>query len=177
MFRTNAFRLVAVAASLISLAACTDQPSSALTSPDRAAFSKGADDPKGDTRGRDSLQGPRRDDPPGDDRMGARNDQRTRTIIALTAPAGAVFRGANGKAKFDARPGERELQIEVEDIPAGTAVVFRVDGAAIGSGVADTFGNARLELNSERGDTVPLTMAGRMVSVTTAAGIVVSGRF
>lgn len=101
-----------------------------------------------------------------------------KVIIALTAPAGAPFRSAKGKAKFASKGGERELQIEAENIPAGTAVKFLLDGAEIGTGTANALRAVRLNLNSDLGATVPTSVAGKKVSVTTAAGaVIVSGGF
>lgn len=100
-----------------------------------------------------------------------------RVEIVLTRPAGAVFANAKGKAKFASKTGERELQIEVENIPAGTTLNFFVDGVQVGSATASALREANLNLNSQRGDAVPLTVTGKSVSVRTAAGVVVSGSF
>lgn len=100
------------------------------------------------------------------------------TTIVLSAPANAVFRSAKGKAKFAATANERELQIEVENVPAGTILNVAVGGTSVGSMQADAFGKARLNRNSKLGDTVPMSVAGIAVSVTTATGaVVVSGSF
>ena len=101
-----------------------------------------------------------------------------RVLIALTRPAGAPFASAKGKAKYSNRGGERELQIEAENIPAGTAVEFVLDGAVIGTGTATALREVRLNLNSDLGATVPTSVTGKGVSVRTAAGaVIVSGSF
>jgi|CXWL01.1.fsa_nt_gi hypothetical protein len=102
----------------------------------------------------------------------------TSLSISLTAPANAAFRRAKGKAKYVAKTGERELQIEVENVPAGTALVFSVGATQIGTATATSFGNGRLNLNSRTGATVPVIAVGMTISVTTAANApVVSGTF
>jgi hypothetical protein len=100
------------------------------------------------------------------------------TRIALK-PA-KVFPAAKGSAKFKARAGERELQVEVEHIRrlAGGRVVFVVAGAKLGTAKVSALGAARLSRNSARGQRVPQVKAGTVVKVRTAGGrTVVSGSF
>ena len=100
-------------------------------------------------------------------------------IIALRPPlTGAAFARANGKAEFENQGGERELEIEVEDVAAGTALIFYLGTVELARATADAFGNARINLNSDRGANVPASVAGQVVSVTTASGaMVVLGSF
>lgn len=99
-------------------------------------------------------------------------------IIALRAAIDSPFRNANGKAKFKSEGGERELEVEVEDVRAGLELLFLLDDIKLGTRTTDAFGRANLELNSDRGASVPATVAGRKVTVRTAAGAtVVSGSF
>jgi hypothetical protein len=100
------------------------------------------------------------------------------TRIALKP--GKTFPAAKGSAKFTVKPGERELQVEVEHIRrlAGRQVVFVVAGAKLGAAKVSTLGAARLNRNSERGQRVPQVKAGTLVKVRTAGGrTVVSGSF
>jgi hypothetical protein len=100
------------------------------------------------------------------------------TRIALE-PSKA-FPAARGSAKFKAKPGERELQLEVEHIRrlAGRQVVFVVAGAKLGAAKVSVLGAARLNRNSERGQRVPQVKAGTVVKVRTVGGrTVVSGSF
>jgi hypothetical protein len=100
------------------------------------------------------------------------------TRIALK-PAKA-FPAAKGSAKFKAKPGERELQVEVEHIRrlAGRRVIFVVAGAKMGAARVNSLGAARLDRNSERGQQVPQVKAGTVVKISTAGGrTVVSGSF
>src|SRR5689334_24488862 len=77
------------------------------------------------------------------------------------------FPAAKGSAKFKAKPGERELQVEVEHIRrlAGRQVVFVVAGARLGAAKVSGLGAARLNRNSERGQRVPQVKAGTVVKV------------
>lgn len=108
---------------------------------------------------------------------GSSSASATRIEIALTRPADAVYRNAKGKAKYATKTGERELQVEVENVPAGTVLTIAVGGTSAGSATADAFGKARLNLNTTLGQTVPMVSAGTTVTVTSAAGPVVSGSF
>jgi hypothetical protein len=86
-----------------------------------------------------------------------------------------AFPAAKGSAKFRARPGERELQIEVEHIRrlAGRRVVFFVGGRRLGTARVNAFGAARIERNTERGQRVPAVRAGTRVRVRTLAGVLI----
>lgn len=148
----NSLRLLTAAIAVAALAACSDNsPVGVLATVDSAAQAKGSNGGG----------------------IGA-----TTTTITLSAPANAVFRSAKGKAKFAASTNERELQIEVENVPAGTVLNVAIGGVSLGSATADAFGKARISRNSKLGDAVPLSVAGQSVTVTTSAGaVVVSGSF
>ena len=91
-----------------------------------------------------------------------------------------AFAAAKGSAKFKAKPGERELQVEVEHIRrlAGRRVVVVVGGAKLGTAKVSALGAARLSRNSELGQRVPQVSAGTVVRVRTGAGAtVVKGSF
>jgi hypothetical protein len=95
-----------------------------------------------------------------------------RQEIALRA-ANAAFARAHGKAAF--KSGERELEIEVQDVRPGVRVVFYVGTQRLGARTINTLGAARLEL---RGSAAPASVAGKLVQVKTSAGaLVVRGRF
>lgn len=148
-----AIRLTSAAA-LLSLVACGDSSPTGVNDP---SLRRGSDNVGGQSGG------------------GTSSD---RVIIALSRPAGAPFASAKGKAKFSNRGGERELEIEAENIPAGTAVSFVLDGAVIGTGTANALRAVELNLNSDLGASVPASVAGKAVSVRTAAGaVIVSGTF
>lgn len=98
----------------------------------------------------------------------------TRIEIALTAPAGAPYRAAKGKAKWDSS--NPELQIGAENIPAGTRVAFNLGGVQIGTGVANNLQKASLNLV---GAAAPSSVTGKSVTVTRASdgAVIVSGSF
>lgn len=148
----NSLRILAAVFAVATLAACSDNsPVGVVASIDSAAQAKGSNG--GGTAA-------------------------VTTTITLSAPANAAFRSAKGKAKFATKANERELQIEVENVPAGTTLNFSLGGVSLGSAQADAFGKARINRNSKLGDTVPMSVAGMAVSVTTAAGaVVVTGSF
>jgi hypothetical protein len=90
------------------------------------------------------------------------------------------FPAAKGTAKFEAKPGERELQVEVEHIRrlAGKRVVFFVAGVRVGTANVSRLGAAEINRNSERGQRAPLVRAGTKVRVRTAGGtLIVFGSF
>ena len=103
----------------------------------------------------------------------------TRTEIALRAPAGAPYTSAKGKAKYAVRGADRELQVEAENIPAGVAVTFSVNGAAIGTGIANAVGKVSINLSTELRQIVPMIAAGSAVAVTRSSDsrAIVTGAF
>ena len=98
----------------------------------------------------------------------------TRVQISLTAPAGAPFRTAKGKAKWDSR--NPELEIEAENIPAGTGVVFMLGGVQVGTGTASALRAVSLNL---RGAAATASVTGKSVSVNRASdgAVIVRGSF
>ena len=102
----------------------------------------------------------------------------TKTIIAL-AP-GADFSNAKGKAVYKVNGTEREFQVEVENIKklAGKTVKVYVNGTLIGGATVDSLGEARLNRNTELGQSVPFIQTGDVVQVKTNLGkVIVSGKF
>ena len=105
-------------------------------------------------------------------------DSGTRLEVRLGAAPG--FAGVKGKAKYKNEGGEREFQVEVENVRAlssQTLAVF-VSGTRVGGARVNRFGEGRLELNSDRGQRVPSVQKGTPVQVKTPAGkAVVAGSF
>jgi hypothetical protein len=98
----------------------------------------------------------------------------------IVLKAAKAFPAAKGSATFKAKPGERELQVEVEHIRrlAGKRVAFFVASKKLATAKVNAFGEARVERNSERGQLVPAGSAGTRVRVRTAAGVlIVKGSF
>ena len=161
----TALRL-STAAALISLAACGDN---SLSGVEDASIARGS--------GQNAAPAATGASGGGTSGGGTRGGE-VKTIIALSPPAGAPFASAKGKAKFASQGGERELEIEAENIPTGTVVSFLLDGAVIGTATSDALREVNLNLNSDRGASVPLSVTGKSVRVQTAAGaVIVSGSF
>ncbi len=153
----TALRLTA-SATLISLVACGD---GSPTASDDASLARG------------SSQG----GAPAATGNGIRAGE-VKTLIALARPTGAPFATAKGKAKFANKGGERELEIEAENIPTGTVVTFLLDGAVIGTATSNALREVNLNLNSDRGGSVPQSVTGLSVRVQTAsAAVIVAGSF
>jgi hypothetical protein len=94
----------------------------------------------------------------------------------LLKPAQA-FPAAKGSAKFKAKPGERELEAQVEHVRrlAGKRVTFFVGGERLGSARVNGFGAAHIE---RRNAAIPTVTAGTAVRVKTAGGaLIVRGSF
>ncbi len=97
-------------------------------------------------------------------------------------PSGS-YPTAQGGAQYQAQPGQRELQVEVEHVLAlkGKVVDMCVNGASIGIAKVSLLGKADLTRNTELGQAVPVIAHGSSVSVTTGAActgqLVVSGQF
>ena len=97
------------------------------------------------------------------------------TRIALRSAA--AFPAAKGSATFKAKPGERQLEAEVEHVRslAGRTVTFYVGGKRLGSARVGALGAAHIE---RRNGAVPAVRAGTVVSVKTPRGVlVVKGSF
>jgi hypothetical protein len=97
------------------------------------------------------------------------------TRIALRSAK--AFPAAKGSAKFKAKPGERELEAEVEHVRrlVGSTVTFYVAGKKLGSAKVGALGAAHIERCN---GAVPGVRAGTVVSVKTAGGVlIVKGSF
>jgi hypothetical protein len=104
----------------------------------------------------------------------------SKTIMEIVLTGSPDFSSAKGKAKFTAKDGQRELEIEVENLTriAGQSVNFFLGGALVGSAAVSGLGQADLELNTRLGHIVALSVAGQAVAVRTADGtLIASGSF
>jgi hypothetical protein len=102
----------------------------------------------------------------------------TANLQISLAPSGTY--ALTGGAQYQAQPGQRELQVELEHLAAlrGSSLVVRVDGVVVGSMKVAGNGIAQLTRNTELGQRVPAIGHGSTVTVKTAAGAsVTSGRF
>src|SRR5690242_5686816 len=93
------------------------------------------------------------------------------TRIALQ-PSKA-FPAAKGSAKFKAKPGERQLEAEVEHVRrlAGKRVTFFVGAKKLGTAKVGALGAAQIE---RRNSAVPAVRAGTVVSVKTGGGVLIA---
>jgi hypothetical protein len=84
-----------------------------------------------------------------------------------------AFPAAKGSATFKAEAGERELEAEVEHVRrlAGRTVTFYVGGNRLGGAKVGGLGAAHIE---RRNGAVPAVGAGTVVSVKTAAGVLIA---
>ena len=89
---------------------------------------------------------------------------------------GSAYSRASGSAQYQAQPGQREFQVEVERLASlrGTSVLVRVNGATVASMKVSSKGIAQLTQNTERGQRVPAIVHGSTVTVNTKAGAVIA---
>jgi len=95
----------------------------------------------------------------------------------IVLKAARAFPAAKGSATFKAKPGERQLEVEVEHLRrlAGKRVAFFVGGTKLGTARIGALGAAQIE---RRNSAVPAVRAGTAVNVKTAAGVlIVKGSF
>lgn len=110
---------------------------------------------------------------------GASSSSSNRVRLEIALKGVAPYANAKGKAKWSSKSSERELQIEIENVAAGTSVNFYVGGAQVGTTqVANALREASINLNTTLGQSVPTSVTGQTVEVKTAAGVLVaSGKF
>lgn len=113
--------------------------------------------------------------------QGNGNELRLKTKLT-----GAAIQGKTPEGSADFRSdssGRSRLNIEVENVnlPAGTVLTISVqEGVAItsvGSIKLSAFGQAELELESQKGATVPVVKKGDMVTVSNAGTPILAGVF
>ena len=100
--------------------------------------------------------------------------------VRITLTPAPQYAFAEGKAKYKNIGGERELQIEVEDLRTlrGSSLLVYVKGAFVGRMRINGFGNGRLERNSDLGQHVPVIRPGSKVVIRRpGGGKVFSGTF
>ena len=94
--------------------------------------------------------------------------------------ASASYPKATGSAQYQAQPGQREIQIEVQHIPsmAGKTVIYSAADITLGHAKVSLVGQADITHNTELRQKVPPISHGSPVTVRTASGtLIVSGRF
>lgn len=91
-----------------------------------------------------------------------------------------AYPAANGTAQYQAQPGQREVQVEVDHIRslAGQSVNIYVAGSKLGTVRVNSRGVAEIVRNSELAQRVPQVRAGTSVTVQTNHAVTVaSGTF
>jgi len=102
------------------------------------------------------------------------------TIKRAALSGSSTFSAVNGEAKWKTKGGERELEIQIEDAKAlsGKRLAVRIGGKLIGHMRVSALGRARLVKSTEAGQSVPTSVTGKAVKITTGGGaLVASGRF
>jgi hypothetical protein len=102
------------------------------------------------------------------------------TVTQIPLKASDAFTNATGKAKYKKDGANRELEVEVQHIRslAGKRVNVFVNGNKIGSQLVNRFGNANLNRDTQRGQSVPNIVSGSTVKVRTLSGtLIASGTF
>ena len=96
--------------------------------------------------------------------------------VPLAASKG--YARVTGSAQYQAQPGQRELQVELEHLGAlaGRSLRVQVNGASVGSMRVSAKGIAQLTLNTERGQRVPVLRHGSTVAVKSGV-VFASGSF
>ena len=98
--------------------------------------------------------------------------------VPLTPASRYAF--AKAKAKYKDIGGEREFQVEAENLRTlrGTALSVQVNGVIIGRMRINVFGNGRFSRNTDLGQSVPVISRGsRVVLRRLDGGKVFSGTF
>jgi hypothetical protein len=104
----------------------------------------------------------------------------TATIKRAPLSGSAAFPAVNGEAKWKAKGGERELEIQIQDAKrlAGKRLTVRIGGKVVGHMRVSALGRARLVRDTQAGQSVPTSVTGKGVRIGTAGGsLVASGRF
>ncbi|MDX6551817.1 MAG: hypothetical protein QOH74_305 [Gaiellales bacterium] len=102
------------------------------------------------------------------------------TVTQIPLKASDSYPNATGKAKYKKDGSNRELEVEVQHIRslAGKRVNVFVNGNKIGSPLVSRLGNANLNRDTQRGQSVPNIVTGSSVTVKTLSGtLIASGTF
>ena len=101
------------------------------------------------------------------------------TVTKIILIASAQYPNAKGTAKYKVDGAEREFQVEVGNVIAlaGKTLNVFVNGKKVGSFVVNGLGTGRLNLNTIRGNNVPMIRPGSTVRVKFGTRLVVSGTY
>ena len=104
----------------------------------------------------------------------------TATIKRATLSGSTAFSAVNGEAKWKAKEGERELEVQLQDAKAlaGKRLAVRIGGKLVGHMKVNALGRARLVKSTQAGQSVPASVTGKTVRISTGGGaLVASGKF
>lgn len=102
------------------------------------------------------------------------------TKVKITLSASASFPKAKGSASYKVKGSKREFEAEAEHLNKmiGQTVGIFVNGTQIASATVDGLRQAKAELSTELGDTVPNIQTGDLVEIKNSAGtVILSGNF
>ena len=104
--------------------------------------------------------------------------QETRLRARLTGPALQKVT-PDGRADVRSETGRTRLQVEVEQVnlPAGTVLTVSIQNVQVGTITLSATGFGELELDSQKGDTVPVVNSGDVISVSNGTAAILVGAF
>jgi hypothetical protein len=85
----------------------------------------------------------------------------------------------SGFAQYELHSSRTEIEVQVYQVnlPIGTALTVSINNAAVGQIVLESGGQGRLRLRSDRGQNVPVVIAGTTITVQNAGATILSGTF
>lgn len=92
----------------------------------------------------------------------------------------AAYPNTTGAAQYQAQPGQRDLQVELEHLRAlaGKYVTFYANGSKFGTAKVTSTGIVQIDRNTELGQSVPLIVHGSTVAARTSTGtLIAKGQF
>jgi hypothetical protein len=84
---------------------------------------------------------------------------------------------ADGRADYRERGNSMRLNVEVEDVSPNTTFTVEISGNTLGTITTNSFGTAKLELNTNDGQVVPKVLRGDLVQIFQGIELVLSGAF
>jgi hypothetical protein len=106
---------------------------------------------------------------------------KSNAVLKRAALSGTTaFSTVNGEAKWKAKEGERELEVQIEDAKklTGKKLTVRIGGKVVGHMRVNPLGRARLDKSTQAGQSVPTSVSGKRVKISTQGGsLVATGRF
>lgn len=99
-------------------------------------------------------------------------------VKIILTPAPGIAAKASAKLKIKAAEQEFEVEAQLSRKLAGTTLGVTVGDQVVGTMTVNALGKAKLNLNSELGQTVPTITTGTLIGVVNANGnILLAGQF